>query len=220
LATTYKFRNYNGIIENNESWDQLTLEQHYAIILQRVLVKIECSGVKNSAVKALANLYRNLPIDITLDEIDSDWYQERRAALNKEFGLGKLLSQEEKEFRRTLKLNRLKTLKVGQVIDGTVFTIKSYGLFVDIGGCNALLHISLISQMPIEQLDPLFKEHDWIRAMIVDLDIERGRISLSTSDLEVEPGDMLKQPWKVYETAQAMADRYYQNVLSRIIEEP
>ena len=55
--------------------------------------------------------------------------------------------------------------------------------------------------MPVEQLDLVFKHGDWIRAIIVWIDIERGRVLLSTSELEAEPGDMLRQPWIVYETA-------------------
>lgn len=67
--------------------------------------------------------------------------------------------------------------------------------------------------MPIEQIDRIFKNGDWIRSMIVAIDIERGRVTLSTSVLEVEPGDMLKNPLKVYKTAEEMAEKYYQNVL-------
>ena len=52
-----------------------------------------------------------------------------------------------------------------------------------------------------EELHLVFKHGDWVRAIIVSMDIEKGRVSLSTSELEVEPGDMLKHPGKVYETA-------------------
>ena len=136
--------------------------------------------------------------------------------LNKEYQLDSYLpSRQEREHQHILKTTRLKMLKIGQIVDGTLRSIKPYGLWVDIGGHHALLHISAISQMPVEQLDRVFKQGDWIRAMIVWMDIEKGRVSLSTSDLEIEPGDMLKEPWKVYETAEEMAGRYYQNVLSK-----
>ena len=210
---------YDGIIGKSELWDQLTLEQQWSIVLRSILGEIAGIAAKNlkSEIQALANLYRTLPEDIALGEIDPDWYQERRVALNKEYGLDRYQSptQEEREHHHILKTTRLKMLKVGQIVDGTVRGIKPYGLFVDIGGHAALLHISGISQMPVEQIERAFKQGDWIRAMIVSLDIERGRVLLSTSDLEVEPGDMLKEPWKVYETAAEMADKYYENVLSK-----
>ena len=44
--------------------------------------------------------------------------------------------------------------------------------------------------------------------MIIDLDAERGRISLSTKQLEPEPGDMVKNPEVVYEKAEEMAAKY------------
>ena len=44
--------------------------------------------------------------------------------------------------------------------------------------------------------------------MIIDLDSERGRISLSTKALEPEPGDMLTDPQKVFSKAEEMAAKY------------
>jgi len=210
---------YDGIIEKSESWEQLTVEQQWSIVLRSVLDRIAILAASNRKfdIQALANLYRTLPEDIVLGEIDPDWYEERRVILNKEYGLDRYRSptQEEREHHHILKTTRLKMLKVGQIVDGTVRGIKPYGLFVDIGGHAALLHISGISQMPVEQIERAFKQGDWIRAMIVSINIERGLVLLSTSDLEVEPGDMLKEPWKVYETAEEMAGRYYQKVLSK-----
>lgn len=205
--------------ENQASWKQLTREQQWSIVLRDVLDKIAMIALYNKTpdIQAIANLYRNLPVDIALGEIDPDWYQKRRVVLNKEYELDQMrsFSQQEKERRSILTTTRLKMLIVGQIVDGTVKKIKPYGLIVDIGGVNALLRIFAISQMPVDQLDLVFKHDDWIRAMIVWMDIDKGRVSLSTSELEVEPGDMLKQPWKVYETAEEMADKYYQNVLSK-----
>lgn len=54
--------------------------------------------------------------------------------------------------------------------------------------------------------------------MVVWMDVEKGRVLLSTSDLEPEAGEMLKQPLKVYEKAEEMAARYRQHVLSQQIE--
>ena len=51
--------------------------------------------------------------------------------------------------------------------------------------------------------------------MIIDLDAERGRISLSTKQLEPEPGDMVKNPQIVYEKAEEMAERYRQQLAAQ-----
>jgi predicted RNA-binding protein with RPS1 domain len=204
-----KLTAYDGKIEQSEdpeeraSWKQLTPEQQWLIVLRDVLIAVIPVSNRTPSIRALVGLYRTLPVDIALGEIDSDWYEGRRVALNREYELDKMrsFSQQEKECRHILTTTRLKMLRVGQIVDGTVKRIKPYGLIVDIGGVNALLRTFAISQMPVEQLDLVFKHGDWVRAMIVSMDIERGRVSLSTSELEVEPGDMLKQPWKVYETA-------------------
>ncbi|WP_348239869.1 hypothetical protein [Funiculus sociatus] len=47
--------------------------------------------------------------------------------------------------------------------------------------------------------------------MILDVDTQRGLISLSTKALEPEPGHMLKNPQKVYEKAEEMAAKYQIN---------
>jgi predicted RNA-binding protein with RPS1 domain/uncharacterized protein YmfQ (DUF2313 family) len=199
--------------------NQLTLEQEWLLVLQNILIEIAIYVGRNkiTQVKVLANLYKNLPVDILLNEIDPSWYQERRNKLNAEYGLDLSwwTNREQRERHQNLRTARLKTLKVGQVVDGTVFAVKPYGIFVDIGGYGALLHISAISQLTVEHPEQVFQRDDWVRAMIIWMDVERGRVSLSTSDLEPEPGDMLKDPLKVYEKAEEMAARYYQHVLSK-----
>jgi predicted RNA-binding protein with RPS1 domain len=199
--------------------NQLTLEQEWLLVLQNILIEIAIYADRNkiTQVKVLANLYKKLPIDILLNEIDPSWYQERRNKLNAEYGLDLSwwTNREQRERRQNLRTARLKTLKVGQVVDGTVFAVKPYGIFVNIGGYGALLHISAISQLTVEHPEQVFQRDDWVRAMIIWMDVERGRVSLSTSDLEPEPGDMLKEPLKVYEKAEEMAARYCQHVLSK-----
>ncbi len=86
-------------------------------------------------------------------------------------------------------------------------------MFVDIVGIHALLTNSKISQLPIEHPDQGFEVGDWVRAIIVWMDIEKVRVLLSTSDLEPEPGDMLNNPLQVSERTEEMANRYYQNVI-------
>lgn len=71
-----------------------------------------------------------------------------------------------------------------------------------------MLSTSTISQLPIESPDLVFQNGDWVRAIIVWMDIEKRRVLLSTSDLEPEQGDMLCNPLHVYQRAEEMANRY------------
>ena len=79
---------------------------------------------------------------------------------------------------------------------------------MDIGGINTLLHISNISRSPVEDPQQVFKPNDWVRAIIEDLNVEKGRVSLSTKDLESEPGQIFTEPWAVYQNAEVMAEKY------------
>ncbi len=73
---------------------------------------------------------------------------------------------------------------------------------------SGLLHISEISHEHIDTPHSIFNVNDEVKVMIIDLDAERGRISLSTKQLEPEPGDMLKNRQLVYDKAEEMAAKY------------
>ncbi len=117
--------------------------------------------------------------------------------------------------RRALVERKMNRLEVGEVVIGTVRGIKPYGAFIDIGGVSGLLHISEISHDHIETPHSVFNVNDELKVMIIDLDAERGRISLSTKQLEPEPGDMVKNPQLVYDKAEEMAERYRQQLLAK-----
>ena len=117
--------------------------------------------------------------------------------------------------RRALVERKMNRLEVGEVVIGTVRGIKPYGAFIDIGGVSGLLHISEISHEHIETPHTVLNVNDQMKVMIIDLDAERGRISLSTKALEPEPGDMLSDPQTVFERAEEMAARYKQLLLEQ-----
>jgi small subunit ribosomal protein S1 len=110
--------------------------------------------------------------------------------------------------RRALVERKMNKLEVGEVVIGVVRGIKPYGAFIDIGGVSGLLHISEISHDHIDTPHNVFNVNDEVKVMIIDLDAERGRISLSTKQLEAEPGDMVRDPQLVYDKAEEMAAKY------------
>lgn len=116
--------------------------------------------------------------------------------------------------RRALVERKMNRLEVGEVVIGMVRGLKPYGAFIDIGGVSGLLHISEISHDHIDTPHSVFNVNDEIKVMIIDLDAERGRISLSTKQLEPEPGDMVKNPQLVYDKAEEMAEKYRQKLLA------
>lgn len=122
--------------------------------------------------------------------------------------------QERTEMYDSWLVDKVQALEVGQLIDGTITRVKDYGLFVHIGdGFHALLHISDISQEDIQHPSQIFSEGDSVRAVIISIDRPKKRISLSTSVLEPEPGDMLRDRQKVYEKAEEIAEKFRGDLL-------
>ncbi|NES04965.1 MAG: S1 RNA-binding domain-containing protein, partial [Okeania sp. SIO2F4] len=139
--------------------------------------------------------------------------------LNEELPLKFLEVDEERNrlvlsHRRALVERKMNRLEVGEVVIGAVRGIKPYGAFIDIGGVSGLLHISEISHDHIETPSSVLKVNDELKVMIIDLDADRGRISLSTKQLEPEPGAMVKNPQLVYDQAEEMAAKFREKMMA------
>ncbi len=119
-----------------------------------------------------------------------------------------VLSQ--REAARSANFNQL---ELGQLVEGTIVSIKPFGLFIDFDGITGLLHIKQVSQSFIESLPAVFQIGQPLKAVIVDLDEGKGRISLSTRVLENYPGEMLEKMAEVMDSAQARAERARQKIL-------
>ncbi len=104
-------------------------------------------------------------------------------------------------------------LEIGQLVDGKIASLKPFGAFVEFDGATGLLHINQISKNYVQSLPDLFQVGQSIKAMIVDLDEGRGRISLSTKVLENFPGEMIEKPADVMAEAESRQDRARKAVL-------
>lgn len=98
-------------------------------------------------------------------------------------------------------------LEIGQLVSGKITGIKPFGVFVDLEGASGLLHIKQVSQKFIDSLEKVFKVGQPIKAVILDLDEGKGRISLSTRVLENYPGEMLENLDEVMATADVRSHR-------------
>tara|TARA_B100000700_G_C14991022_1_gene831343 strand:+ start:96 stop:1454 length:1359 start_codon:yes stop_codon:yes gene_type:complete len=96
-------------------------------------------------------------------------------------------------------------LEIGQLVEGTVISIKPYGFFVELGGVSGLLHQSVITNGSIRSLREVFKQGEKIKAVITDLDPKRGRIGLNTALLEGPPGEILIEKEKIMIEAEERA---------------
>ena len=99
--------------------------------------------------------------------------------------------------KKALLVSKFADLKLGQLIEGEVLAIKPYGFFVDLGGASGLLHQSSITNGSIRNLREIFVEGEFIKALITEIDLERGRIGLNTALLENTPGELIIDKDKV-----------------------
>ncbi|MEA5551542.1 S1 RNA-binding domain-containing protein [Anabaena cylindrica UHCC 0172] len=98
-------------------------------------------------------------------------------------------------------------LELGQLVEGKITGIKPFGVFVELNGVSALLHIKQVSQKFIESLEKVFQIGQPIKAVIIDLDEGKGRVALSTRVLENHPGEVLENFEEVMNSAEARANR-------------
>ena len=99
--------------------------------------------------------------------------------------------------KKALLVSKFADLKLGQLIEGEVLAIKPYGFFIDLGGASGLLHQSSITNGSIRNLREIFVEGEFIKALITEIDLERGRIGLNTALLENTPGELIIDKEKV-----------------------
>lgn len=95
------------------------------------------------------------------------------------------------------KLEILKKLEKGQVLEGIVKNMTSFGVFVDLGGVDGLLHITDISWGRINHPEEVLKIDDRINVVILDYDDNKKRISLGLKQLSEHPWDSLAQDIEV-----------------------
>ena len=91
----------------------------------------------------------------------------------------------------------LKGIQSGDVIQGTVSRIESFGAFVDIGGIEGLLHVSNISRKRVEDVNEVLKPGQSVRVMLLELKEGGKKIGLGMKQLEENPWDTLAYRYQV-----------------------
>jgi len=88
-------------------------------------------------------------------------------------------------------------LEKGQVLEGTVKNITSYGVFIDLGGVDGLIHITDLSWGRINHPEEIVQLDEKIKVVILDFDDEKKRIALGLKQLQPHPWDSLDETLKV-----------------------
>lgn len=88
-------------------------------------------------------------------------------------------------------------LEKGQILEGTVKNITTYGVFVDLGGVDGLIHITDLSWGRVSNPHEVVELDQKINVVILDFDQEKKRIALGLKQLTPHPWDSLDQNLKV-----------------------
>jgi len=89
--------------------------------------------------------------------------------------------------RETMRATTLAAIENDKVMDGIVKNITEYGVFVDLGGVDGLLHITDISWGRVKHPSELFSVGDQITVKILSFDFEKERVSLGMKQLTPDP---------------------------------
>lgn len=143
-----------------------------------VRVFIPSSQVSNRFIEDLS-VFKGQELEFNIIEMD----RVKRRIIG---GRKALVEQEIAAKRAAL----FETIAAGSKINGTVSRLTDFGAFVDLGGVDGLIHISEMSWGRISNPREVLKEGQSVEVFVLDVDKEKGKISLSLKDAD-------QNPWKL-----------------------
>src|SRR5690242_1728572 len=111
------------------------------------------------------------------------------------------------EEERSAKLRKYSELKEGDIVSGTVRSITDYGAFVDIGGIDALLHVSDISWTRVSKTADVLAVGQQLEARILKIEPDKRRISIGVKQLQQHPWESVPEKYKVGERLRGRVTR-------------
>ena len=94
----------------------------------------------------------------------------------------------------------LEGLEKGQILEGIVKAITDFGVFIDLGGVDGLIHITDLSWGRINHPSEVVKLDEKIKVVVTDFDMEKKRISLSLKQLLSHPWESIEDNYKIGDT--------------------
>ncbi|MBN2438801.1 MAG: 30S ribosomal protein S1 [Deltaproteobacteria bacterium] len=103
----------------------------------------------------------------------------------------------EKE-REAEKLDTLQNIEEGKIVEGVIKNITDYGLFIDLGGIDGLLHVTDISWGRITRPSDHFSKGEKIRVKVLSFDREKERVALGLKQLALNPWETIKDRYPIH----------------------
>ncbi|GAE28999.1 30S ribosomal protein S1 [Halalkalibacter hemicellulosilyticus] len=108
-----------------------------------------------------------------------------------------------------LKKDALNSIKEGDVVEGKVQRLTSFGAFIDVGGVDGLVHISQLAHHRVEDPSDVVAEGDTVKVKVLSVDVDSERISLSIKDT-------LPGPWETFSGKVTVGD-VLEGVVRRLV---
>jgi small subunit ribosomal protein S1 len=99
--------------------------------------------------------------------------------------------------RMALREKTLESLEEGAIVDGTVTNITDYGLFVDVGGIDGLVHVTNMSWGKVGHPSEMYQIGENITVKILNFDKEKQRVSLGVKQVTRDPWSMAEEKYPV-----------------------
>ena len=103
----------------------------------------------------------------------------------------------EKE-REAEKLDTLQNIEEGKIVEGVIKNITDYGLFIDLGGIDGLLHVTDISWGRITRPSDHFSKGEKIRVKVLSFDREKERVALGLKQFALNPWETIKDKYPIH----------------------
>ena len=125
--------------------------------------------------------------------------QKNNIVLSRKAYMEEELSEERQEF--------LDDLEVGNIKEGKVSSIVNFGAFVDIGGMDGLVHVSELSWRHVENPNEVVKVGDKVSVKVLEIDNDKGRISLSMKQVTEDPWEDFSSKFKEGDIAEGKVSK-------------
>ncbi|HIY04643.1 MAG TPA: bifunctional 4-hydroxy-3-methylbut-2-enyl diphosphate reductase/30S ribosomal protein S1 [Candidatus Anaerotignum merdipullorum] len=154
-------------------------------VVNGVNVFIPSSQVSNRFIEDLS-VFNGQKLEFNIIEVD----RVKRRFIG---GRKALVEQEIAAKRAAL----FETIQAGSKVTGTVSRLTDFGAFVDLGGVDGLIHISEMSWGRISNPREVLKEGQTVEVFVLDVDKEKGKISLSLKDADMNPWKLATDKYAV-----------------------
>ena len=185
----------------SKSWDEVNAALEQDAIIQG-FIKCRTKGGMIVDVFGIEAFLPGSQIDVhpirDYDQFVGKTMEFKVVKINQEFRnvvvSHKALIEQELEAQKKEIIGRLEK---GQILEGTVKNITSYGVFVDLGGVDGLIHITDLSWGRVDDPHKVVELDQKINVVILDFDDEKRRIALGLKQLSPHPWDALDADLKV-----------------------